>query len=90
MGIQLATALVEAIDRNMAKDGETNRSQYIERLLCQSIGFHLVQDPIARKTIEQQQAEIERLKQELEATRRRQKLATVPSILEDKFTLENG
>jgi hypothetical protein len=52
-------------------------------------------DPTAAQagavTTAQQQAEIERLKQELEATRRRQKLTNiVPALQTDRFSMENG
>ena len=87
VGIRIDEKVVAEVARH-AKEHNSNTSCTIEFILCQFFGIRL---ETPEQLIAEKDAEIERLKQELEATRRRQKLTNiVPALQTDRFSMENG
>jgi hypothetical protein len=86
IGIRLEQIVVDAVKAH-AESNHTNVSRTIEFILCRYFDIQL---NTAEQMLAEKEAEIERLKQELEAVKRRQRLATVSDLNADKFTIENG
>ena len=86
VGIRLEEEVIDAV-KQYSIQNRTNISRTIELILCR---FFNIQLDTTEQLLLEKDAEIRKLQQELEAMKRRQKLATVSDLHTDKFTLENG